>query len=130
MSAAALALLAFYPLATLISPNLQFNQKNLDLKHDPSFLVIERQAQLVIAAVAVFYGETWAAVLVPQFFACFILAVASVLRQPCIARGVNKWKTSSLFISAWAAMAGLIFNLSVTGTTSADDRLLWLTLFG
>jgi len=48
MGMAAVAIILYYPISTFMFPNFQFQDKGLDLKYDPSFLVLNIQAKLLI----------------------------------------------------------------------------------
>ena len=50
------ALGIYYPAATLLYPNIQYKNKNLDIKFDTSFLVLESQAKVIIAGFSVFFS--------------------------------------------------------------------------
>ena len=54
---AVVALAVYYPAATLLYPNVQYQNKSLDLKLDTSFLVLESQGKVIIAGFAVFFSR-------------------------------------------------------------------------
>ncbi len=45
---AGLGILLYYPLSSFLFPNIQFQNKSLDLKYDPTFIVISTQVKLLI----------------------------------------------------------------------------------
>lgn len=49
MAVAAIAMVIYYPVATFLYPNLQFIDDGDDLKYEPTFIVVETQAKLLIA---------------------------------------------------------------------------------
>ena len=59
MLVSSIGLVGFYPLATLLAPNFQFNNKALDIKYEQSFLIMEHQAELLMAGFSIFYQEEW-----------------------------------------------------------------------
>lgn len=48
---ASLGIILYYPLSSFLFPNIQFQNKSLDLKYDPTFLVILAQVKLLIAGI-------------------------------------------------------------------------------
>merc|ERR1711991_646042 len=109
---AAFSLLCFYPVATLLSPNFQLQNKALDLKFDQGFLIIDHQAQLFVAGFAVFFeGESWLLVLFPQLCICFALTAANVIIQPCIVPSVNKYKTAALACATVSVICAILFSI-------------------
>jgi len=56
MGAGALAIFAYYPISTFMYPNFQFQDKVLDLKYEPSFLVLSIQAKLVLTGTTIIYS--------------------------------------------------------------------------
>ena len=43
-----LGIFIYYPLSSFMFPNLQFQDKALDLKYNPSFMVLQVQVKLII----------------------------------------------------------------------------------
>ena len=54
---ALVGLATYYPVASFLVPNLQFKNKALDLKYNPSFMVLLLQIKLVQSSVIVFYSD-------------------------------------------------------------------------
>ena len=52
-----LAALAYYPLIAYLQPQLQFKSKSLDLKFEPTYLVLVAQVKLALAVVVNFFSE-------------------------------------------------------------------------
>ena len=92
IACASVSLLTFYPIITLLSPNFQFLNKALDFKFEQGFLIIEHQAQLMVAGFSVFYSDSWPFVLGPQLVICLVLAAYGMRVQPCIIKHMNVWK--------------------------------------
>lgn len=46
---ASLGVVLYYPLSSFLFPNIQFQNKALDLKYDPTFVVILTQIKLLIS---------------------------------------------------------------------------------
>ena len=123
MLVAALGLLGFYPLATLLAPNFQFNNKALDIKYDQSFLIMEHQAELLMAGFSIFYQEDWEKVLVPQFLICLTLSVSNQYIQPCMIKRLNIFRTAVYVCATHACACAIMYNL-----TSNNSLLTWTTL--
>ncbi len=111
MVAAAMALVGFYPLATLLAPNFQFNNKALDIKFDQSFLIMEHQAELLMIGFSIFYQDEWAAVLVPQFIICTLLAISNHVIQPCLVSHLNIFRTSVYLLSANVCLSAMVYQV-------------------
>ena len=54
MGGALVGILAYYPFATFLYSNLQFMNKDTDLKFDPQFIVYLAQAKLIFASLSSF----------------------------------------------------------------------------
>lgn len=51
MGVSFLSLMLYYPISTFMYPNLQFQNKALDVKYDPSYKIIKVQACLILAGI-------------------------------------------------------------------------------
>ena len=107
-----IALLCFYPLATLLAPNFQFNNKMLDIKFEQSFLIIQNQVELLMVAFSVFYQENWAAVLIPQFLICITLAISNFFIQPCLVARLNIFRTATYSMAAVSCLSSIMYQLT------------------
>ena len=93
MMLAGVAILLFYPLATMLIPTFQFMNKGLDIKFDASFITIEKQSDLFVAILATFYSElNTIFVLCVQTFICVILAIYNYKVRPCLVSYMNPLK--------------------------------------
>ena len=115
MVVCAIALLCFYPLATLLAPNFQFNNKMLDIKFEQSFLIIQNQAELLMVAFSIFYQEDWVAVLVPQFLICTTLAISNWFIQPCLVARLNIFRTATYSMAAVSCFSSIVYQLMKSG---------------
>ena len=86
-----ISLLAFYPLATLLSPNFQFQNKGLDIKYEQWFLILENQADLLLAGSEVFLSDNISTdlVLVLQMFLCLGMGCVNHYLEPCLVIRLN-----------------------------------------
>ena len=112
MAVAAFSICMFFPLATLLAPNFALTNKALDIKFTQPFMIMSSQAQLFVAAVAVFYGDShWGLVLIPEAIVLAALFIVSVAEKPCIITYINKYKSGSLLASLCAVSAAIGYNL-------------------
>jgi len=105
---AIVAILLFYPLASLVYPNLQFEDKSVDIKYQPSFMIFLQQLRLLAVGVAVLHPETpW--VTVPTGLVCFVLLVfLSISMQPCLIWWVNGLRATLYGICICVSLASLL----------------------
>jgi hypothetical protein len=95
---ALLVLITYYPMASLLFPNLQFVDESLDVKFEPSFLIIIAQGKLFLAGIMAVFVETpltkvLAAIAVYGFF-----TIQNMLQQPCLVKRINSWSTLRFFV--------------------------------
>ena len=111
MMLAFLSVICFYPMMTLLCPQFQLQNKALDVKMLPGFIILSQQAQLFVAGVAVFFADTdWTLVLLPEAFVLSALIVSAVLEPPCIIPTINKHRIGSLCASLWVVFCSIIHN--------------------
>lgn len=58
MTGGIIGILSYYPFATFLYSNLQFLNKDTDLKYHPQFIVYLAQAKLIFSSVASFFHTT------------------------------------------------------------------------
>ena len=88
---AILALILYYPLATLLYPNIAYHDKALDIKFDTSYLVIESQGKLVIAGFSAFFAKEvyiWLQLIV-SIVVSTVLLILCIKIKPCLIMSVN-----------------------------------------
>ena len=108
--AGVLALLIYYPAATLLYPNLQYQDKALDLKFDTTFLVLESQGKLIVAGFAAFFNSKdflWLQLAV-VIAVCVFLFYWCCVKKPCIIVSINAWKAGGFLAIAWICMWALV----------------------
>ncbi|OMJ81826.1 hypothetical protein SteCoe_17650 [Stentor coeruleus] len=107
---AILSLLLYYPFATLLFPNIAFQDKALDIKFDTTYLVLESQGKVVIAAVAAFFAKEkyiWLQLIV-SICVSGILFILNLRMKPCLIMSYNLWKTGGFFVPVWICSCGLL----------------------
>ena len=115
VAAAVVGLLAYYPLASLIYPNLQFSDPAVDVKFSTEWLVGLQQGKLVIAAATAFLVHDLGAFLIVLCVVLVCLGTSVAVMQPCFVQRVNIWRSASYFAAAAAAVATLAVDAGVDG---------------
>lgn len=89
----------YYPMSTFFFPNFQFQDKALDVKYNPSFIILQIQAKLIISGLgslfSSFSNSDFPLILQVSStsIALFILALASAKMKPCLIKKINLWDT-------------------------------------
>jgi len=96
-------------------PNFQFQDKGLDLKYDPSFLVLNIQAKLLITGFLSFFkpetADDISGVIIRQVGVAvilFLLALITIFLRPCLIKRVNVWDVAFYLLAAWANLTGVV----------------------
>ena len=100
----------YYPVATVVFPNLMYQNKALDLKYDTTFLVVESQGKLLIAGASVFFVKElfiWLHLMV-AISICVGLGFYAWYSQPCLVVPYNYWVQWSYLFPIWACVCALI----------------------
>eukprot|EP00743_Colponemidia_sp_Colp-15_P008813 GILK01009620.1.p1 GENE.GILK01009620.1~~GILK01009620.1.p1 ORF type:complete len:1562 (-),score=246.10 GILK01009620.1:30-4637(-) len=107
-----LAIFCYYPISTFMYPNLQFQDKSLDLKMHPSFLILLAQCKLVIAGTTNFFPSKKETSLLFSIAGVvfLVLALAVIYGQPCMVRKANIWYGMLFLLGAWACASSLYQN--------------------
>lgn len=128
MVIAGICLICFYPLATLLAPNFQFSNRQLDIKYSQSFLILEHQVDLLLAGLEVFVSDINAeTVLCLQIVICIGMAIVSHKTKPCLVYRFNIIKTSLYILCAWISACVLIFR-TIKRYEHEPDLKSWLSL--
>ena len=108
-----LLFLVYYPIATLLYPNVQYQDRALDIKFDSTFLVLESQGKLLIASFGVFFkSEDWVWMKLSVMGTVFLcLFVLSLKMQPCICQSYNIVKTGVYLLPVWVCGCSLLSNV-------------------
>ena len=104
------AIIIYYPAATLIFPSIAYQDKALDIKFDTSYLVLESQGKVLIAAFAVFFAKEkyiWLQLIVSIVVSLFLFFICLRMR-PCLIRSYNLWKTGGFLVPVWVCSCALI----------------------
>jgi hypothetical protein len=105
-----LSIVLYYPTATLLYPNLQYQDKSLDIKYDTTFLVIESQGKLILSAFSAFFAsELYLTLkLIVYIVVCTVLTVICVFVKPCIVKSYNLWKAGGYAAACWCCCWALV----------------------
>lgn len=112
----------YYPLSTFFFPNFQFQDKALDVKYNPSFVVLQMQAKLIIAGLGSLfssYGDSdFPLILQVSSTATvlFFLAITSAKLKPCLIRKINLWDTGLYLLVGYMNSCALIVLLTYNST--------------
>lgn len=98
----------YYPIATFMSSNLQFQDKLLDFKVHPTFLVIMSQIMLLISGLQCFYVDEIAVVLLFVAISMTMMGLICLVYQPYLIKKANLWIAIKFFLIAWITTGGLI----------------------
>jgi hypothetical protein len=105
-----LAIIIYYPLATLLYPTIQYQNKGLDLKYDTTYVVLESQGKLAIVGFAAFLPRE--KYIKMQLIVCIcvtcILGLIVAKAKPCLVKSYNLWKAGGFFLVAWCAFWALM----------------------
>ncbi len=133
--AAAVAIIAYYPMASFMFPNLQFIDRSLDIKYDTTFLIIVAQGKLFLAGVASVFPTDRILVLslILVVDACFV--VLNVVLAPCLITSINPVHTGSFVAALWGTACTMLMaqgtvssNLALIGIGAGDLIILALVL--
>ena len=103
-------LVFYYPLATLLYPNIAYQDKALDLKFDTTFLVIESQGKVLIAGFYAFFAKEiyiWLQLIV-SILVSSLLFILCLKTKPCLVISFNLWKTGGFLIPIWICSCALL----------------------
>lgn len=88
-----LGMLVYYPMCTFMFPNFQFKNKMLDLKYNPSWIVILIQIKLLLACIRSFFKDSTPENVLIKLTATvvvlFVLALANMYIKPCLVKKFN-----------------------------------------
>jgi len=142
MGMGAIALLIYYPISTFMFPNFQFQNKVLDLKYDPSFVVLNIQAKLLISAFTSFFKpvsnvdtENIKIQLIGCACVLFCLAFLTFILKPCLIKKANVWDISAYSLAFWVNICALVVIFTDNSTIgwimlgAGSVAILALTIF-
>ena len=107
---AIICIIFYYPIATLLYPNIVFQDKALDIKFNTTFLVLESQGKVIIAGFFVFFPKElyiWLQ-LIASIVVSGSLFLYCLKYRPCLIKFYNLWKTGGFLIPVWICTCALI----------------------
>ena len=110
MTCSLMGLFLYYPVATFMSSNLQFQNKLLDLKMNPTFLVIMNQIMLLISGLTCFYSDEIIVILVFNTVSMLFMGILSIFWKPCLVKEVNIWIAVKFLLVAMVNIKIIIDN--------------------
>ena len=131
----------YYPMSTFFFPNFQFQDKALDVKYNPSFVVLQIQGKLIITGLgslfASFGGNDFPLILqtTSTSIVLFLLAMASAKMKPCLIKKINLWDVGLYLLVSYlnaCALFVLLSNNSIVGIIALSiggSFILGVTLF-
>lgn len=112
----------YYPMSTFFFPNFQFQDKALDVKYNPSFIVLLTQAKLIISGLGSLfssYGGTDFPLILQvssTSIALLILSITSAKLQPCLIKKFNLWDSGLYFLVSYLNACALFVLLTYNST--------------
>lgn len=122
---AVIGVLLYYPLSSFLFPNIQFQNKSLDLKYDPTFIVILTQMKLLISGISYIIFISYISLFffsynkgTASFFpvgtgliiqltvstiALLFLALIDKIMKPCLVKKHNILEVGGYLIAAWVS---------------------------
>ena len=114
----------YYPMSTFFFPNFQFQDKALDLKYNPSFVVLQIQAKLIITGLGTLFqsfGSDYAdfPLILQSGSTCVVLcllSIASMKLKPCLIKKMNLWDAGIYLLISYMNGCALFVVLSKNST--------------
>lgn len=107
---AIVSLILYYPFATLLFPNIAFQDKALDIKFDTTYLVLESQGKVIIAAFSAFFAKeryVWLQLIV-SICVSGVLFILNFRMKPCLIPSYNLWKAGGFLAPVWVCSCALL----------------------
>jgi hypothetical protein len=97
-----IGLLIYYPLATYLYASLQFQDKSLDFKYRPSYIVLLSQLKLVIGGLNSFFNQNKIIVVLVAGLAIMVFcAIYVIAKKPCLIKKINYIDFATYITVAW-----------------------------
>jgi hypothetical protein len=103
-----LTMILYYPTATLLFPSISYQDRALDLKFDTSYLVLESQGKVIIAAFAVLFNKNILVLLIVAIIVTTLLFFTCLKLKPCLVHSYNFWKAGGFLVPIWICTCALI----------------------
>lgn len=91
MIASIIGIIFAYPAIVLLYSNIQYQNKTLDLKYDPTYMVLSGCLKVLIAGSSAFWGYSGSRIYMLAFNAFFLFGFGILTRKmkPCLVKKVN-----------------------------------------
>ncbi len=109
---ALLGIIVYYPMSTFMYPNLQFQNKMLDLKFYPTFLIVMSQIMLFVSGLGCFYKTEPSVVLCFLAISMLVMGLVCLKIQPCLVKRANLWFAVKYLLTGWVSAGGAIMSLT------------------
>ncbi len=100
-----LGIVIYYPMSTFMYPNLQFQNKSLDLKFYPSFLIVMSQIMLFVSGLDCFYSTEPSVALSFIAVSMLVMGLVCLKTKPCLVKKTNLWYAVKYLLIAWVRSA-------------------------
>ncbi|EAR95963.2 transmembrane protein, putative (macronuclear) [Tetrahymena thermophila SB210] len=119
-----LGIFIFYPMASFLWPNVQYQNRSLDLRYDPTYLVISTQVKFLLAGGTAFLAHPDVQVYYFAFSTILLLLFAFLTNKmkPCLLKKVNPLDMGGYFLCGWFHLSALIV------TATENTTIAWIVL--
>lgn len=110
---AIISILVIYPIGTFLFPNVQFQNKSLDLRYDPTYLVLRNQVTFLVAGAAAFFAHP-DVVIYQSVASAFILlgfGILARMMKPCLIKKFNPLEMGGYLLAGWVRALFILFFL-------------------
>eukprot|EP00948_MAST-09A_sp_MAST-9A-sp1_P002501 g2501.t1 len=130
MGGSALSLLLFYPMASLLSPQFQFYNHALDVKFNPTYLIMESQTNLILSTLAVVYrwSESGLPIVLPLLIVSVVQSIIYRFFSPLLNEGIDSIMTTIHLVLAVTAITGILHNFKVSEIISLTVFIILILL--
>jgi len=123
MAGATVGIMAYYPVATLMVPNLLFQDKSCDVKFNPVFVILALQGTVLLNVFALFLAPYPIAAQVCAMLVFLLLGHLCEEMRPCDSfKKLNIWKAATYWCPAAICFGGIVVEVDSWRTGISVDR--------